>query len=273
MPIVASLTPTSPSHAVSVPISSAKGSPDEKPNASIVADLRVARAALRSFQPFGRWPAILPLRWRNETLDRFHLLPSPGVNGSGRLVRLVDGDEQFDAFGRFDLFTLQVAIDGFDRLAQLALAIGLHQAADRDLGSAGVRMTGGKQRRHALRFRGPGELDSGLVLAQPHVAEDQVDRLPPKHIHRVVEAIDRRDHLVTGVAEHIFIVERGQRLVLDDEDALDDLLTLPEQHCGTPINDTASETNEQAPSAAPAKRRPHCACRATAKFGRTAAYR
>jgi hypothetical protein len=37
-----------------VPISNAKGSPEEKPNASIVADLRVARAALSSFHPFGR---------------------------------------------------------------------------------------------------------------------------------------------------------------------------------------------------------------------------
>jgi hypothetical protein len=48
----------SPSHALSVPIRSANGKPEEKPNANIVADLRVANAALSSFQPFGRWPAI-----------------------------------------------------------------------------------------------------------------------------------------------------------------------------------------------------------------------
>ena len=36
--------------------------------------------------------------------------------------------------------------------------------------------------------------------------------------------------LIAGVAEEIFIVERRQRLILDDEDALDDLLPPPEQH-------------------------------------------
>ena len=49
--MVARLTPASPSHALSVPIRSANGSPEEKPNASIVADLRVASAALRSSNP------------------------------------------------------------------------------------------------------------------------------------------------------------------------------------------------------------------------------
>ena len=67
-------------------------------------------------------------------------------------------------------------------------------------------------------------------LAQPDVAEDQIDLLALEHLERFVEVVDRRDDLVTGVAEHIFIVERGQRLILDDEDPLDDLLALPEQH-------------------------------------------
>ena len=58
------------------------------------------------------------------------------------------------------------------------------------------------------------------------------DLLAFEHLERFVEVVDRRDDLVTGVAEDIFIVERGQRLVLDDEDPLDDLLALPEQHHG-----------------------------------------
>src|SRR5689334_12155600 len=98
MPMVASLTPTSPSQAVSVPMSSANGRPDEKPNASIVADLRVASAALRSLKPLGRWPAIWsPFRLSHGTLDSFHALPSPAMNGAAGLLRLVDRDEQFDA--------------------------------------------------------------------------------------------------------------------------------------------------------------------------------
>ena len=52
--MVASLTPTSPSHAVSVPTSRENGRPDEKPNASIVADFRVASAARNNLHPFGR---------------------------------------------------------------------------------------------------------------------------------------------------------------------------------------------------------------------------
>ena len=61
-------------------------------------------------------------------------------------------------------------------------------------------------------------------LAQTNVAEDQVDLFAIEHGQRLVEVVDSRDDLIAGVAEHIFIVERGQRLVLDDEDALDDLL-------------------------------------------------
>ena len=54
--------------------------------------------------------------------------------------------------------------------------------------------------------------------------------LPLENFERLVEIVDGGDDLVAGIAEEIFIVERGQRLILDDEDALDDLLTLSEQH-------------------------------------------
>src|SRR3954471_18153028 len=53
-PMVARLIFASPSQAFSVPMSSANGSPDEKPNASIIEDFRVASAAARSLNPFGR---------------------------------------------------------------------------------------------------------------------------------------------------------------------------------------------------------------------------
>ena len=51
-----------------------------------------------------------------------------------------------------------------------------------------------------------------------------------KHGERLLEVVDRRDDLITGIAEHVFVVECGQRLVLDNEDALDQLLTPAEQH-------------------------------------------
>ena len=55
---------------------------------------------------------------------------------------LVFSDEQLKALGRLDLVALEVPIDALDRLAQLPLAIGLHQAADGDLGRAGIGVTG-----------------------------------------------------------------------------------------------------------------------------------
>lgn len=54
--------------------------------------------------------------------------------------------------------------------------------------------------------------------------------LSVQHIQRFIEVVDRGDDVVAGIAQDIFIVERGQRLILDDEDALDDLLPPPEQH-------------------------------------------
>src|SRR4029079_4879856 len=78
--MVARLILASPSQALSVPIRSANGRPDENPNASMVAALRVASAALSSFQPLGRWPANCPSLLGFETLDRFHGMPSPAMN-------------------------------------------------------------------------------------------------------------------------------------------------------------------------------------------------
>jgi len=75
-----------------------------------------------------------------------------------------------------------------------------------------------------------GKLDAGLLFPQAHITENEVNLLPVENVEGVVEVIDRRDDLVSGVAQHIFIIERCQRLILDDEDTLDDLLTLPEQH-------------------------------------------
>src|SRR6185503_2818716 len=82
MPIVASFTPTSPSQAVRVPMSSENGRPEEKPNASITAALRVDSAALSSFNPRGRSPATVPSCRSPESLDSCHALPSPRMNAT-----------------------------------------------------------------------------------------------------------------------------------------------------------------------------------------------
>src|SRR6185295_2623305 len=139
-------------------------------------------------------------------------------------------DEQLEALGRLHFLPLEMLVDALDRLSQLALAVRLRQTTDRDLCCPGIGMSGRKQRRNALLLGGPGEMNAGLLLAQPHVAEDQMDFLALEDFQRFVEVVDRGDDVITGLAEEILIVERGQRLVLDDEDPLDDLLTLPEQH-------------------------------------------
>jgi hypothetical protein len=71
---------------------------------------------------------------------------------------------------------------------------------------------------------------------------------------RVLEAVERRHDLITEVAEHGFIVERGQRLILDDENSIDDALTLPEQHPGSKDPCLAPATNETETCAAASAR-------------------
>ena len=56
-----------------------------------------------------------------------------------------------------------MAVDAFDRLAQLTLAIWLHQAADGDLGCAGVSVSRREQGRHALLLRRMRQVDPGLL--------------------------------------------------------------------------------------------------------------
>jgi 23S rRNA pseudouridine2605 synthase len=163
----------------------------------------------------------------------------------GVLLRMVGGDKQLDPLGRLHLFTLQMAVDAFDRLAQLALGIGLMQAADRDFGRAGMGVTRGEQRWNTLSLGGSRKVDSGLVLAQAHVAQDEVDVFTVEEFKRFFEVVNRRHDFVAGIGQHILVVERGQRLVLYDEDALDDLLALPEQHQHPTMTTPSQRTNRR----------------------------
>src|SRR5690348_7768728 len=91
-------------------------------------------------------------------------------------------------------------------------------------------MAGCEERRNTAllgRFR---QLDSGAIAAKPDVAEDEMHDLAFENAKGFLEVVNRRDDLIARFPEEIFIVECGQRLVLDDEYPLDDLLTLTEQH-------------------------------------------
>ena len=50
------------------------------------------------------------------------------------------------------------------------------------------------------------------------------------HRPRAIERVDGRDHLIAGVLEHMLVVERDERLVLDDEDPPDQSFALAEEH-------------------------------------------
>ena len=88
------------------------------------------------------------------------------------------------------------------------------------------------------------QVDPAALAGQPDVGQDQVDLLAVERRDRIGIAIVRRDDLIAGFLEHGFIVERRQRLVLDDQDTLDDPLGLPEQHI-TPVGRTQWTRNER----------------------------
>src|SRR5258708_34094716 len=106
-------------------------------------------------------------------------------------------------------------------------------------------MAGREQGRDAPRLRCPGELDAIVLTAQPDIAQDQIDRLSLDNLKCIVELIGRRDDLVPGVAEDVFVIERGQRLILDDKDPLDDLLVLPEQHADPKMTSQPQRTRRK----------------------------
>src|SRR5437868_6221953 len=149
-----------------------------------------------------------------------------------------------------------MTVDALDRLRQLALGVRLMKATDRNSGSTRIRMPGSEESRDAARFCGIGELNPCLLPAQADVAQDQVDPLVLDNLQGIVELVDGGDNLVAGVAKDILVVERGQRLILNDEDPLDDLLALPEQHLDP--NDPATATNQAQTSAAPLAWRAPC---------------
>ena len=134
--------------------------------------------------------------------------------------------------------------------------------------SCPVEKTIGMPRFFAARARSR----PGPLAGKPEVAEDQIDLFAVEQLDRVLETVERRDHLIAEVAEHHFIVEGGQRLILDDENPIDDALALPEQHPGPKYHVFAPATNEPETCAAAsaAKQQFRARVRLRAKTGRSA---
>ncbi len=107
-------------------------------------------------------------------------------------------------------------------------------------------MTGREECRNSSHPRIAGEFDPEVRAVEPNVGDHEVDHVPVESFNRFVEVVDRCDHLVTEVGEHRFGVERRQRLILNDEDPLDDPLALTEQHRHSDSNmtPTSQRTNQ-----------------------------
>jgi hypothetical protein len=72
--------------------------------------------------------------------------------------------------------------------------------------------------------------------AQLDVGEDEVDLFLLDHPRRIGEIVHCRHDVVARLAQHMLVVERHQRLVLDDHDAPDCPFTLTKQHLERPAS-------------------------------------
>ena len=137
-------------------------------------------------------------------------------------------------------------IHTIDRLRELAFRIWLHETSDSDFRGARIGVTSCKQCRNTSLLCVARKIHPGLLLLQTQIAKNKMHFLAFKHVNRVVEVIDRRNDLVARVRQDVLVVERGQWLVFDDKDPLDDLLTLPEQHsCFRPMNTPPQRTKRK----------------------------
>ena len=62
--------------------------------------------------------------------------------------------------------------------------------------------------------------------------ENELQALLRQHAGGIDIGIDRRDDGITGVLQHILVVERDQGLVLDDHDPVDPSFAPAEEHVG-----------------------------------------
>ena len=141
------------------------------------------------------------------------------------------GREQLESFAGFDFLAAQEAVDSFKGILELPLGIWLLKPAEHQ-GPCLLRnsVTGRDQHRDSLISGGPGKVEPGSSTAEAQVAQHQIDSPGVEQSHRSVEIVDRRNHVIAKVGQHGFVVECRQRLIFEDEDTLDDPLTLPEQH-------------------------------------------
>jgi hypothetical protein len=128
----------------------------------------------------------------------------------------------------------QQLLHRLERRLQPPLVVRLAQDSER-IAEAVLRRVGGRVQHGDATRRGLGrQVDPAAFAGQHDVAQHQVDAALGRVLVTVTilgqfalkdrqraDAIHRGHHRVAGVGDHGFIVERDQRLVLDDEDALD----------------------------------------------------
>ena len=68
------------------------------------------------------------------------------------------------------------------------------------------------------------------VTRETKVENDRIDRLGGHDRYRGLARIDRRDNVVPADFQRVLVVESGQRIILDDQQALDAGRTVAEEH-------------------------------------------
>src|SRR3546814_14939621 len=59
------------------------------------------------------------------------------------------------------------------------------------------------------------------MAGEAQVEHDRVDRLGRHYRHRRLARIDRRDDIIAAMLQRMLVIERDQRIILDDQQPLD----------------------------------------------------
>ncbi len=117
-----------------------------------------------------------------------------------------------------------------DGIQQIAIAKRLDQASTRK-GAAIYRRGGsGQQHRDIARAGVPGNIKPATVVSQPHIGDHQINLALRDKDQCVSHIINRANHLIAFIKQNGFMIKRDQRLIFDNENALDVLSFAFENH-------------------------------------------
>ena len=105
-----------------------------------------------------------------------------------------------------------------DRLQQRPLVIGLAEHADREVGRGSRAVAADEQTDDAPAAEFARHVQAAVPLAQVNVDQRQVDPLTRGHGERLVEPVDVRHHMVARARQLRLVLQRHQRLVLNEQD-------------------------------------------------------